>query len=446
MGKSIVVGLVAVGCWFVATLPSALANDSSTSQVGDVKQALTGRAQSIGCDSPEVTTDTTTVAGTSSIVQQAIYGLQHRSWSPRGDPIQFVVKSFNGIPDDASLLVCFRWESRSGINNPFIETRPTQVDLSSDRKQLNLTVLVPNNLGVQPTDVKRLTLLPLVPFAEVRILAISKDNKLVVNAPTEIGITSPLVALFVAAAGTLLGLAILYRVRRPQSVGIAKATWLLQVISTKDGFASLSQLQVVLWTLVVAFSAMYVMAMSGRLVEITSGTLILLGIAGATGVGAAIQNGAAITNAQTTADNAAAAHIEAQNKAEQAGVATATATDTNEKRRLEQIQKAAEAETEHKKLIAETSMKIAKRLTQPPADQTPSWSDLLVNQIVTDHGVETKEIDVTRFQMLLFTLVTAFFVLITVMTTYIIPEIPSGFVTLMGISNGVYLGAKVIHS
>ena len=68
---------------------------------------------------------------------------------------------------------------------------------------------------------------------------------------------------------------------------------------------------------------------------------------------------------------------------------------------------------------------------------------MLINQTVTDTGVVAQEVDVTRVQMLLFTLVTAVFVLITVATTYVIPEIPSGFVTLMGISNGVYLGSKI---
>ena len=46
--------------------------------------------------------------------------------------------------------------------------------------------------------------------------------------------------------------------------------------------------------------------------------------------------------------------------------------------------------------------------------------------------------------MLLFTLVTATFVLVNVVTTYVIPEISVGFQTLLGISNGVYLTAKFI--
>ena len=44
--------------------------------------------------------------------------------------------------------------------------------------------------------------------------------------------------------------------------------------------------------------------------------------------------------------------------------------------------------------------------------------------------------------MLFFTLITAGFVVLKVVTGYEIPPIPDGFMTLMGISNGVYLGSK----
>ena len=53
-----------------------------------------------------------------------------------------------------------------------------------------------------------------------------------------------------------------------------------------------------------------------------------------------------------------------------------------------------------------------------------------------------RELDVTRAQMLLFTLVTAVFVAVKVITSYEIPDIPEGFLILMGISNGVYVGSK----
>ncbi len=47
--------------------------------------------------------------------------------------------------------------------------------------------------------------------------------------------------------------------------------------------------------------------------------------------------------------------------------------------------------------------------------------------------------------MLLFTFITAMFVLMRVLTIYVIPEIPDGFLILMGISNGVYLGSKIVQ-
>ena len=92
---------------------------------------------------------------------------------------------------------------------------------------------------------------------------------------------------------------------------------------------------------------------------------------------------------------------------------------------------------------AEAARNRAKNLTDPPDDQTPRWSDLIVTENTRADGTVNREIDVTRFQMLLFTLITAAFVLMNVVTTYVIPDIPTGFLTLMGISNGVYLGAKV---
>jgi hypothetical protein len=39
--------------------------------------------------------------------------------------------------------------------------------------------------------------------------------------------------------------------------------------------------------------------------------------------------------------------------------------------------------------------------------------------------------------------ITALFVVMRVLTTYVIPEIPQGFQILMGISNAVYFGSKV---
>jgi hypothetical protein len=52
-------------------------------------------------------------------------------------------------------------------------------------------------------------------------------------------------------------------------------------------------------------------------------------------------------------------------------------------------------------------------------------------------------VDITRVQMLPFTLLCAGFVVVTVAVTYVIPEISPSYQILLSISNGVYLGRKL---
>jgi len=68
----------------------------------------------------------------------------------------------------------------------------------------------------------------------------------------------------------------------------------------------------------------------------------------------------------------------------------------------------------------------------------PRWSDLIMEEI------RGRELDVTRVQMLFFTIVTAVFVVLKVVTSYTIPEIPQEFLILMGISNSVYVTSKFV--
>jgi hypothetical protein len=68
----------------------------------------------------------------------------------------------------------------------------------------------------------------------------------------------------------------------------------------------------------------------------------------------------------------------------------------------------------------------------------PQWSDLV---IASD---SRSEIDVTRVQMLFFTVIVALFVALRIVSGGEIPAIPEGYLLLMGISNGVYLTAKFV--
>jgi hypothetical protein len=70
----------------------------------------------------------------------------------------------------------------------------------------------------------------------------------------------------------------------------------------------------------------------------------------------------------------------------------------------------------------------------------PKWSDL-----VTDTD-KPAEIDVTRVQMLFFTMISAVFVTLNILRDGVIPVIDPTYVALMGISNGLYVTAKFVRT
>jgi len=184
------------------------------------------------------------------------------------------------------------------------------------------------------------------------------------------------------------------------------------------------------------------MALSGQLIVITNGMLVLLGIAGAAVVAAKAHNEAQGATAEATAARTATEHASAEiNKAAAEAAASANPGDVARSAAAEAAAKTAAEKAQ----FAIAAKERADAQKNPPDAQIPRWSDLIVNESVKDDGTRTREIDVTRFQMLLFTLITAAFVLVNVLTTYVIPEISVGFQTLLGISNGVYMGSKIVQ-
>ena len=309
---------------------------------------------------------------------------QQKNWQPPGGEITFTIRSFTQIPSDALVLVCFRWKRIGERQDPFTMARPTHLDLTDAGRLLKITVVVPPSLPKAPPRFGsdgEFAGLYLVPLADVRILVLGKnpDGSLLVAADVShlIGVSNPFWALLIALSTVLAAFAVLSIIghRRLKRFGYGDLDPVIRLITTPDGYASLSQLQLVLWTFVVAASAVYVMVLSGELIEVTSGTLVLLGISGAVSVGTKLHD----INVQTANPTGSA--------------------------------------------------------SEP---RKPRWSDLIVNEV---NG--KREMDITRVQMLYFTLVTASFVVMRVLTTYVIPEIPQGFQILMGISNAVYFGSKV---
>jgi len=341
---------------------------------------------------------------------------------------------------------------------------------------------------------------------------------------------------------------------------------ILRIISTANGWASLAQFQIVLWTLVIGAGAVYVMTLRGTLIDISVGTLGLLGIAGAAAVGSQLRSsqesqapGTAalpgpITNlapevigprdvtlswappsiggppraytvqyrpaglgnwltvttgistprfvlvgltpatnydVQVFATNAAGSGTAVALAAPvttaaapilPAGVSPAVARPVRQgNATAESItlgwtgQAAATGYTVEYRVhdsddpwqISATNVTATSSVVGglractvydfrvvatnaagagSPSDvrreisgtRRPRWSDIVTN---TDRPAE---IDVSRVQMLFFTVISAFFVVQSIAFTGAIPAIPASYVTLMGISNGVYLTSKFV--
>ena len=137
-----------------------------------------------------------------------------------------------------------------------------------------------------------------MPLADVRILVLAKDKDgnfpIAADVSHAIGVTNPFWASCWRSPPCWRLSAVLSLVshRRLKRLGYDDLDPIIRIIATPDGYASLSQLQMVLWTFVVAASAVYVMVLSGELIQITTGTLVLLGISGAVTVGTALHDSA----------------------------------------------------------------------------------------------------------------------------------------------------------
>lgn len=428
------------------------------------------------------------VSSGASIAQATGESLQRKRWQPQGGVIQFNIKSFVEIPANASFYVCFRWKKADpAAQTEYVQIRPDRLDRNNDGTAWTVTLTIPRDIPNKLHE-KVQSAWPGVPLADVRILAFNGAT-LAASVDTAIGISSRLLAAIVVliTIGIALWILALISTKRLTHPGISSVSWPLRIISTPSGRASLSQLQIVLWTLVVAAAAVYVMSLSGDLIQITDGTLVLLGIAGAAGVVTKLHTESQIAKAESDADaaekkaeqaaataapapkpganqsgpnaapdqpadNAAAnkpadtaiVNPPAENVVANQPAKTTVANQPAENAVPNQATENAPANQAVKNAQADKKQAQQKRenILSPPDNQVPRWSDLIVTENNRD-GTVVREVDVARFQMLLFTLITAVFVLMNVVTSYLIPEIPTGFLTLMGISNGVYLGSKV---
>ncbi|HMJ45395.1 MAG TPA: hypothetical protein VK522_24270 [Pseudolabrys sp.] len=424
----------------------------------------------------------------------------HKNWQPRGGEVEFTIKSTKAnIPADAPVRACFRWKlSNQADPKDFLPSGPVRI-IDRQPDSIRIAVTIPN-LPPEPPHpllannqqnvdaVGTYTGFWLVPQADVRLLVFTTDGSVLVDVWSVIGITFLPMAIIIAVVAILLAFFVLWRICILRLPHLKGTNAILCIVSNRYGYASLSQFQVILWTFLVGGSAVYVMALAGDLIEITTGTLVLLGISGTTTVAAKIKGEndetntaptslpgsasatAAATAAHTSADfamRAAKATISLRwrkiailNAESKTYAALADARDKAAKAVMDFERASNDARTKQAaiataataadKATAETAAATAADAAKIKEDATmkavaeanaldirkPLWSDLVMDE------ADGREIDVARIQMLYFTLITAGFVLMQVLQSYNIPVIPDSFLILMGISNSVYMGSK----
>ncbi len=502
-------------------------------------------------------------------------------WQPRGGEVKFTITGTGFSPENMAIIACFRWkadDTAKPVKSPAVRlidngtagaaTFSATVPELSEARWGWLDRVSGQAAGGASTG------LAIVPLADFRVMARSMANPATAWSPLDVtlpvGITSPPFSATVAIVLVVIAWTVLYTFGRIRDVP-GGSDPLLNIISTKGGYASLSQLQIILWSFVIGASAVYVMALSGNLIDITQGTLVLLGISGVATVGSKLQShtetqsappsrpvapGAVVgfgrngpegdtevrlywaaptdggrPDSYTVQYRAVAANpgpwltatstltrpgfrvvgltsktsyefqVFGVNAAGPGAAVLVTGTTqpppaagpgivanfrpfdvTNTKIELiwDALANAASYKVQYRihdsddgwsaagstidsaviaGLQARTlyDLRIA-AAASPATGATPSfgpwattavattgpriplWSDLVVA------GDGQNEIDVTRVQMLFFTVIVAIFVALRVLTSSEIPTIPEGFLLLMGISNGVYLTAKFIPS
>src|SRR6202050_5395571 len=214
-------------------------------------------------------------------------------WEPVGGEILFTLKELPAEP--RNVTVWFNWQDTSDASTCVQSPRVLFVGKSTtlgDATKIEYTY----SARVPPLDVdaksfpwidgiRHWRFKNVVPLADVYVRADRKDDQSAVapiNMMGSVGVSTPWLA-FVIAIG-LVGVAWGFLLSWATARGVPGGR-LLRVISTPHGVASLSQFQIMIWSTVIGAGIIYVMLISGNLIDIPGTTLGLLGVTGIALVG-----------------------------------------------------------------------------------------------------------------------------------------------------------------
>jgi hypothetical protein len=240
-------------------------------------------------------------------------------WRPALGDVKFKVVGSGFSDPNVDIVACMRWRvtpKAQGTPKPGqtptsrLPADPVQTDgwfkspslrlaETAEQNTTAFVATVPNHFRQGPNGLidrvfaQRLndsSALGLVPLADFRVVAKTRDGSSwsYIDVPQSVGITFASNAFWFATILVLVAATLLWLFGTLRKVPGSRNV-ILKIISTRSGYASLSQLQILLWTFVVGWSAAYVLALSGNLIAMSNGTLVLLGISGLAVVGSKLQ-------------------------------------------------------------------------------------------------------------------------------------------------------------
>ncbi len=215
-------------------------------------------------------------------------------WQPVGGEVRFVLTGMEKPPED--LVVDFAWTSNRDKDgercrrSPRVRLLPRD-STSDDDRTFRFAALVPA-FGFDHPWIEGLghrTWTSTVPLADVYVhgtVPRDRDAPLHVILTDSVGITTAWIAFVAAGIGAVVAWSVLALCASRRAV---PGGYFLGVISTPYGVASLSQFQVTIWTFVIGAGVVYVMMLTGNLIDIPATTLALLGVTGASLVGSKLE-------------------------------------------------------------------------------------------------------------------------------------------------------------
>jgi hypothetical protein len=223
---------------------------------------------------------------------------------PLGGTLIFTLPTTALSKDGPPLFVCFRWRPRDQTAELQLKDKDGHKEKDKDRWSENLplrvltsqsdittvSVEIPSVIaGIEADTLSHKTYAydGLWPVADFRVMIAGASGTATLDEVLPVNISSYWISAAVAALATLAFWLVIWGLGHYGKKKVPGG-FLLSIICNQNGYASLSQFQIMVWTIVIGAASIYIVVLTGRLLDIPTQTLGLLGIAGAATVAAVV--------------------------------------------------------------------------------------------------------------------------------------------------------------